>query len=181
MSRVTRAEIRGDGIVLRPVTAGDLPIARRLFRDPGVYAHWGGEPLDDAEIADKYLGAQSPDVECFFVVEGDAVVGFAQYYSGAEGGPDGGGMDLVLLPAARGRGIGRAVVDAVVARVRALGWRRFVVDPDVSNEAGVAFWRAVGFRPVRVVSDDGDRQPYWLLEWPLSPSDDAGSSRATRG
>jgi aminoglycoside 6'-N-acetyltransferase len=156
--------------VLRATTPTDVATARRLFQDPGVYAHWGGVPLDDSEIAEKYLGARSPDVECFFVIESDVVVGFAQYYRGAEGGPDGGGMDLVLLPAARGRGIGRAVVDAVVAHVRALGWRRFVVDPDVSNEPAVAFWRAAGFRPVRVVTDDGDREPYWLMEWPLPPS-----------
>jgi aminoglycoside 6'-N-acetyltransferase len=178
---VTSSEIRDDRVALRPTSSNDLATARRLFQDPGVYAHWGGVPLDDSEIAEKYLGARSPDVECFFVVENGEVVGFTQCYRGAEGGPGGGGMDLVLLPAARGRGIGQAVVDAVVAHVRALGWRRFVVDPDVSNEAGVAFWRAVGFRPVRVVADDGDREPYWLLEWPLPPSGDDGSSRGTMG
>jgi GNAT superfamily N-acetyltransferase len=164
---VAQPQIRGNGVVLRPTTPDDLPTARRLFRDPEFYAHWEGEPKDDADIAANYLGARSPEVECFFVDVDGEVVGFAQYYAGAEAGPDGGGMDLVLLPAARGRGIGRAVVDAMVTHVRGLGWRRFVVDPDVANPDGVAFWRRVGFEMVRVVTDDGDREPYVLMEWPL--------------
>jgi RimJ/RimL family protein N-acetyltransferase len=78
-------------------------------------------------------------------------------------------MDLILLPNARGRGIGTAVVHEMARRVRAeRGWSRFTVDPDVSNEGGVRFWRAVGFVPERIVRDDPDREPYWLMAWPLS-------------
>lgn len=78
-------------------------------------------------------------------------------------------MDLVLLPAARGRGVGRAVVQAMVDVVRGrLRWRRFTVDPEVSNERGVNFWRRVGFLPLQIVEGDGDREPYWLMEWPIA-------------
>jgi len=167
MVAVAHPRIRGAGVVLRPTTPDDLSTARGLFRDPAFYAHWDGEPKDDGEIVESYLGARSPEVECFFVEVDGEVVGFTQFYAGAEAGRDGGGMDLVLLPAARGRGIGRAVVDAMVTHVRGLGWRRFVVDPDVANADGVAFWSRVGFRPVRVVTGDGDREPYLLMERPL--------------
>jgi RimJ/RimL family protein N-acetyltransferase len=74
-------------------------------------------------------------------------------------------MDLVLLPSARSRGVGTAVVHVMVRFVKTeLRWRRFSVDPDVSNPRGVNFWHKAGFMPVRVVNDDPDRAPYWLME-----------------
>jgi RimJ/RimL family protein N-acetyltransferase len=76
-------------------------------------------------------------------------------------------MDLVLLPCARGRGVGTAVVHAMVRFVKTeLRWRRFSVDPDVSNPRAVNFWNKAGFMPIRVVDDELDREPYWLMEWP---------------
>ena len=77
-------------------------------------------------------------------------------------------MDMALLPAVRGRGIGSVVVRLVVAHVRdELGWERFTVDPDVNNQRGVNFWRKAGFRPGSLV-DDGEREPYLLMRWPPS-------------
>jgi hypothetical protein len=52
----------------------------------------------------KYLGARSPQVECFFVERDGEVAGFVQYeYHAADNEGPGGGIDLVLLPAYRGR------------------------------------------------------------------------------
>jgi len=165
---VTHPVIEGDDVRLRPTTPTDFAIAARLFRDPGFYDRWGGSPKTDEEIAEKYLGARSPLVECFFVEVDGEVVGFTQYHDADDGG-EGGGMDLVLLPSSRGRGIGTAVVHAVVRFIREeKGWRRFTVDPDVDNERGVNFWKKVGFVSQRVVEDDGDRVPYWLLSWPMA-------------
>ena len=80
-------------------------------------------------------------------------------------------MDLVLLPEVRGRGLGTAVVQMLVRFVRdELGWRRFQVDPDMSNARGVAFWKKVGFAPVTLTEDDATRGPYWIMEWPFSES-----------
>ena len=158
--------IVGDGVVLRPTTPDDLEIARRLFTDPGFYEYWDGYPKPDDEIEAKFLGARSPSVECFFVEVDGETVGLAQYHLANDG--LGGGMDLVLLPAFRGRGIGgrvaHAVADFVLTHLR---WSSFTVDPEVGNERGVNFWSKVGFVPVRVV-DDGAKPPYWHMEWPIS-------------
>ena len=79
-------------------------------------------------------------------------------------------MDLALLSSERGRGVGTAVVHALVEFVRTrLGWRRFTVDPDVDNTRGVNFWTSVGFVPVRMVEDEG-RALCWLMEWPSADS-----------
>ena len=158
--------IRGNGVVLRPTTPDDLPTARRLFRDPGFYRHWDGYPAPDEQIRARYLGARSPEVESFFVEVAGEVVGFAEYWRATDR-PDAGGLDLVLLLHARGRGVGRAVVDAMVRYVSGtLGWRRLTVDPDLSNGQGRAFWAAAGFVPARLVEDEPGREPYWLHEWP---------------
>ena len=156
----------GHGIVLRRTNANDLPTLRRFFTDPGFHQHWGGRPLADDEISEKYLGRRRPSVECFVVEHGTSPVGLAQYHRPDDGG-EGGGMDLVLVPEERGRGIGRAVVYALVEIVQQqLGWRRVTVDPDVSNTSGIAFWTKVGFVPVRTVVGEKDRKPYVLMEWP---------------
>lgn len=162
-----KGPIRADGVTLRPTREADLAQARALFTDPGFYEHWDGKPKSDEEIAEKYLGRRSPAVECFFVEVDRKVIGFVQWHVADDGG-EGGGMDLALIPSARGRGIGAAVAAAVVKHVTTvLGWCRFTVDPDVGNEGGVAFWKAIGFVPTGVISDD-ERGPYWLMEWPTS-------------
>lgn len=168
MCSVPHPVIEGAGVRLRPTADADLDLARSLFTDPGFYERWSGRPKSDEEIVEKYLGQRSPNLECFFVEADGEVVGFVQHHVADDGG-EGGGMDLVLLPAARGRGVGRAVVQAMVDVVRGrLRWRRFTVDPEVSNERGVNFWRRVGFLPLQIVEGDGDREPYWLMEWPIA-------------
>jgi aminoglycoside 6'-N-acetyltransferase len=158
--------IRGDRVVLRPTTGDDLSFLRTFFADPDVYEHWGGSPLGDAEITSKYLGRRSPEVECFIVENEGRSVGYVQYHVADDGG-EGGGMDLVLLPASRGCGVGTAVANLVIEYVQSrLGWRRFTVDPGTDNVRGVEFWTKVGFKPVRLVEGDGGRNPYWLMEWP---------------
>jgi aminoglycoside 6'-N-acetyltransferase len=163
---VAHALIHGDGVDLRPTSEDDLGTLRTLFTDPGVVERWGGTPLTDEEISSKYLGTRSPGVECF-IVEGSGVpVGFVQYHRADYG--VGGGMDLVLAVAERNRGVGTAVVEAMVEFVSTeLGWQRLTVDPDASNPRGVKFWEKAGFRHVRLVDDDPTREPYHLMEWPL--------------
>jgi aminoglycoside 6'-N-acetyltransferase len=166
--------IRGDRVVLRPTTGDDLPFLRAFFADPGVYEHWGGSPLSDADIISKYLGGRSPAVECFIVENDGQSVGYVQYHVANDGG-EGGGMDLVLLPAFRGNGTGTAVTTLVIGYVESrLGWRRFTVDPDTDNVRGVEFWTKVGFKPVRLVEGDVGRKPYWLMEWPAGAQTGCG-------
>ena len=53
--------------------------------------------------------------------------------------------ELVVEPAARRRGIGRALVDAALAWSRSRGVVRVEVRVAARNEAGQAFWRRLGF------------------------------------
>jgi len=165
---MTHQPIEAAGAVLRPTGPQDLATLRALFDDPGFHEQWGGRPLANEEILVKYTGRRAPRVECFIVEENGIPVGFAQYHL-ADDGDDGGGIDLVLSPEVRGRGLGSAVVHALVAYLRGQrGWRRITVDPDVANPRGVNFWRAVGFQDEQLIGSDPQRQPYWLMKWPTN-------------
>ncbi|MFJ4076953.1 GNAT family N-acetyltransferase [Curtobacterium sp. NPDC089991] len=129
-------------LILRPTTPDDFPEVQALFRDPA-FEGWGGPGFrSDSQLREKYLGARLPDVECFLIEVDDRVAGFTQLYADGSGA----GMDLILLPAERGKGLGRQVVEVVLERVRARGRTHFVVDPSPEDNDAVAFWHAVGFR-----------------------------------
>jgi GNAT superfamily N-acetyltransferase len=157
-------------VVLTPTSLDSMPVLRRLFGDPS-FRGWGGTtPLSDDEIAAKYAGARLPDVECFIVEADRSAVGLALLHSEGDAA---GGMDLILLPGSRGRGVGRSVVAILVERAKDQhGWCRLTVDPDVSNEAGIRFWADVGFREVGGESATGDRRPFILMEMLLTSQGD---------
>ncbi|WP_285042301.1 GNAT family N-acetyltransferase [Plantibacter sp. LMC-P-059a] len=145
---------------LQPTSEDDFDALRRLFDDPSFHG-WGGPGrLSDELIRAKYLGARLPAVECFLVLLDDDAVGLVQLHTD---GAEGAGIDLILSPSARGQGTGRRVVEAMLSRARARNIARLTVDPEVRNERGVRFWRAVGFEPYATVTDDAGRPPYVLL------------------
>lgn len=132
---------REQPLILRPTTPHDFAEVQALFRHPA-FEGWGGPGYrSDAQLREKYLGARLPQVECFLIEVEDRVAGFTQLYADGSGA----GMDLILLPSERGKGLGRQVVEAMLTRVRASGRTHFVVDPSPGNQAAVAFWHAVGF------------------------------------
>lgn len=155
-------------VTLKATAPGDFPTLRSLFDQPAIFG-WGGRGrLSDAEIRRKYLGSRYPDVECFFVVLAGRAVGLAQLHVANAG--DGGGMDLILVPEVRGQGLGRQIIAEMVRLAQSeRGWTRFTVDPDVANEAGIRFWRAVRFEPERTVTDEPGRAPCVLMAWPPLP------------
>lgn len=148
--------------VLRRTSPEDFTALRSMFDLPA-FSDWGGPSRrTDAEIRAKYLGARSPRVDCYLVLLDGQAAGLAQLVA-ADNAEQHGGLDLILVPAARGQGLGRRVVDEMVRLARERGWTRLTVDPDPSNLDGIAFWKAVGFTDGRTVTSDPDRPPFLLL------------------
>ena len=98
------------------------------------------------------ISRQPPDHYCFVAAAGDGqVVGFAS------GGPElredpyykGELYALYVLPQYQGRGMGRALLQAGAAWLRQRGFSNMLIWVLKDNQAGRAFYAALGGRPVR--------------------------------
>ncbi|HEY0374133.1 MAG TPA: GNAT family N-acetyltransferase [Amnibacterium sp.] len=61
---------------------------------------------------------------------------------------------LYVVPAARGRGHGRRLLDALESRARQAGARTLVLDTNRSLEAAGGLYRSAGFAPVEPFNDN---------------------------
>lgn len=137
-----------DGVLTRlvPTTEDDVDLLARWFASPDFVEHWGGVPIARDEVAEKYAGRRRPCVESFLVLARSTPVGYAQYW---HAGVTEGGIDMVLRPEARGRGLGPDAARALLAHLGGdLGWRRVTVDPARGNVRAVRAWEKAGFRQV---------------------------------
>jgi aminoglycoside 6'-N-acetyltransferase len=148
--------VRGRLTALRPADAGDIDRLVAWHADPEVARYWDGETFTRAEMAERLA---RPDVEAWVVEEAGEPVGYLQVH------PE--GLDMFLVPSARGRGLGP---DAARAMTRHLvderGWSRVTVDPYAWNEGAVRAWERAGFVEVsRHEADDGHTSPWLLMEF----------------
>jgi GNAT superfamily N-acetyltransferase len=128
------------------------------FRD-----HLGRDwPSDNAFLAGIEGQLEQPDTEFLLgAPHADAppagVVQLRYRYGLWRAGTDCHLEDLFVTDAARGAGLGRALVDAAVARACERGCRRLELDVNEANAAGLAVYRAAGFP----VAPPGERD-VWL-------------------
>jgi RimJ/RimL family protein N-acetyltransferase len=138
--------LRGEHVVLVPVTAEHVPELRRILDTPKVRHRWGDEaaspqwPFDD------------PSATRFSILLDGAVRGMVQYSEEEEAAYRHASIDIFLDPAAHGSGAGRDAVRAVARYlVGTRGHHRLVIDPAADNEPAIRCYTAVGFRPVGVL------------------------------
>jgi aminoglycoside 6'-N-acetyltransferase len=155
----------GERIGLRPLTAADVPVLAAMLALPPV-ARWWGEP-DPDELRER---VDEQDPHTLAVVLDGATIGLVQF--GEEDDPDyrHASIDIALHPDVHGRGLG---ADAVRTLARYLveerSHHRLTIDPAVDNEAAIACYRKVGFRPVGIMrryerTRDGDWRDGLLME-----------------
>jgi aminoglycoside 6'-N-acetyltransferase len=142
------AELRGDRVVLRPLTEADLPALAAIQAQPSVAARWG-EP-NDADLRAKQDGTEGV-VAYAIELEGD-VVGLIEYQEEDDPMYRRAGIDIFLSEEVQGRGLG---TDAVRTLSRYLvhdrGHHRLTIDPAADNVAAIRAYEKVGFRPVGVM------------------------------
>ncbi|HEX9800611.1 MAG TPA: GNAT family N-acetyltransferase [Thermoanaerobaculia bacterium] len=133
--------------LVEPLSAAQWGVARRLVEE---YAAALGLDLAFQDFDDEveHLAREyGPPGGAFLVaaLAGEAVgcVGLRAHVEGV-----GEMKRLYVAPAGRGRGTGRALVAGIVARARALGYRRMVLDTLPSMHAARALYRSFGFREI---------------------------------
>ena len=146
-------------LVIRPAVATDLPMIGPLGALL-VRTHHDFDPkrfiAATTRTADGYasfLGTQLavPNVIVLVAEVGGEVVAYS--YSGVEGydwmslrGPAGVLYDIVVDPSQRGRGIGRTLLDATIAALKAKGAAQIVLSTAVPNEVAQRLFASAGFR-----------------------------------
>jgi ribosomal protein S18 acetylase RimI-like enzyme len=106
---------------------------------PAGYAHFLGTQLTERNVV------------ILVAAEDDRVVGYA--YAALEGrdwmalrGEAGALYDIIVDPGMRGRGIGRLLLDATIARLKALGAPQVVLSTADRNEPAQRLFAGAGFR-----------------------------------
>jgi aminoglycoside 6'-N-acetyltransferase len=145
--------VRGRLTTLRPAGADDVDRLVAWHLDPEVARYWDDETFTRAEMAERLERA---DVEAWIVEEAGEPIGYLQVH------PE--GLDMFLIPAARGRGLGP---DAARAMTRHLlderGRERVTVDPYTWNEGAIRAWERAGFVEVSRHEPDEEHTASWIL------------------
>jgi ribosomal protein S18 acetylase RimI-like enzyme len=141
-----------DGITIRPFAPTDQITTRRLVL-AGLGDHFG--------VIDETMNPDLDDIVTHYLVPGHRFVlaerNGALVGTGAliEEAPDTGRLVRMSVDRDhRGRGIGRALVDHLVAEARARGYRRVVVETNDDWWDAIGLYRACGF--VEFDRRDGD-------------------------
>ena len=132
---------------IRPATPDDVPIIRDLIRQLAVYEKLENMVAGSDAMLDDALFSAQPACECVIADEGGTPVGFALFFTTFSTFLCKPGLyleDLFVIPAARGKGYGKALLQhlAGLAKARDCGrleWR--VLD---WNEPSIQFYKSLG-------------------------------------
>jgi aminoglycoside 6'-N-acetyltransferase len=157
--RVPPEPLHGDGAVVRPATLDDAEMLVQWHLDPDVVRYWDDRTFTSDEMATRLA---RPLVDSYIVEADGEPVGYLQAWFGAT--VDTCGLDMFLIPPARGRSLGpdaaRTLARYLIAHA---GRTRVTVDPYLWNEHAVRAWHKAGFRPVRECEPDSEHRHHWLL------------------
>jgi aminoglycoside 6'-N-acetyltransferase len=140
--------LRGERVLIRPLTADDVPRLAATQAQPGVAAAWGEPELE--KLAGKAAGTD----ECTaFAVELEGeVVGLVEYHEEDDPTYRHAGIDIFLSEDVQGQGLGTETVRMMAEYlIRERGHHRLVIDPAAHNTAAIRAYEKAGFRPVGVM------------------------------
>jgi aminoglycoside 6'-N-acetyltransferase len=143
--------LRTERLLLRPLQDDDLDHLERIVSSPGGAEWWG--IVGDREKLRSDLRCDDEDDSAAFTIElaGD-VAGWLGVWEENEPGYRYAGLDIMLAPAIRGRGIGPEALRTVIRwLIEKRGHHRVTIDPARANQPAIRAYESVGFRPVGVM------------------------------
>jgi GNAT superfamily N-acetyltransferase len=148
-------------ITIRAAVAADVPIMLDLIRGLAAYERAPEEvTISEAELLRDGFG-ERPLYECLIAELDGAAVGMALFFPiySTWKGPSIHLEDLFVLPSARGRGIGKALLKRVAAIAAERGCARLQWDVLDWNQPAIDFYQSLGakfmdeWRIMRVTGD----------------------------
>jgi len=152
-------DIRGERTALRCATDDDVELLVAWHADPDVARYWDDETFTPDEMRGRLA---RDDVEPYVVEEHGVAVGYLQIHDLDRDGD--GGLDMFLVPEARGRGLGPEIARAAARHLLdGRGWVRVTVDPYRWNDRAVRAWERAGFVAVSDHDADDEHTAPWIL------------------
>lgn len=151
---------------VRAANQADLPAIRRLFNAliPTTTVAWRDDLADEAEVA-AWFAERSAAGDPVLVAEVDGeVVGYTCWgpfrrYPGYRHTRE---LTIHVDGEWHGRGVGRALIDALVEVASAAGVHVLVAGVDADNAESIAFHEALGFEVVARMPEVGRKFGRWL-------------------
>jgi aminoglycoside 6'-N-acetyltransferase len=145
--------IRGGLTELRPATGHDVERLCAWHADPEVARYWDDETFTHEEMRERLA---RDDVDAWIVEADGEPVGYLQTHLT--------GLDMFLIPSARGRGLGPDAGRTMARHLLASGQDRVTVDPYEWNESAIRAWERAGFVEIsRGHPPDDDHTAEWVL------------------
>jgi phosphinothricin acetyltransferase len=151
-------------VIVRLATPDDAEACRAIYAPivADTVISFETEPPDDAEMARRI--ARTLQTHPWLVAEADGVVlGYAYASPHRDRSAYRWSVDVTayVAEAARGRGVGRALYERLIAVLRLQGFRAAFGGITLPNPASVALHEAVGFKPVGVYPHVGYKHGRW--------------------
>ncbi len=138
-------------VAVRAAVPGDLPLVAALIRELATYERLADKVrFDEAELG-RHLFGPRPHAEVLVGEVDGAAQGFALFFhsfSTFEGRPGIYLEDLFVREAARGCGLGKALLRRLAALAAARGCARLEWSVLDWNAPAIGFYEAIGARPV---------------------------------
>ncbi len=137
--------------MIRPAVREDVPAILSLIRELATYERSPSSVVATSDLLDSALFGPSPAVFCHVAEDSGEVVGFALWFLNFSTWLGRHGLyleDLFVRPSHRGRGLGKALLETLIALARERGYGRVewvVLD---WNEPAHAFYRSLGAEPM---------------------------------
>lgn len=145
--------VHGRLTTLRRTGVADVDRLVAWHADPDVSAYWDGETFTRAKMKERLARG---GVEAWIVEESGEPVGYIQVHEA--------GLDMFLIPSARGRGLGPDAARAMTEHLlNERGRERVTVDPYAWNDSAVRAWERAGFVEISRHDADEEHTAPWIL------------------
>jgi L-amino acid N-acyltransferase YncA len=157
--------ISKDTLTLRPAVAGDADAICRIYNqgieDGQATLETTLRTPDERRAWLEGRGSRHP---VLVAERGGAVVGWASLnaFNPRACYDHVGDFSLYVERGARGGGIGRKLLEALIGEARALGYHKLVLAAFPYNEAGCALYARCGFRTVGIYREQGMLDGNWV-------------------